>query len=566
MLLTRRHMITGALSASALGLGGCASLVRPVTVFCPNDPRISDPRSHLTIDVHAHVFNGSDVQVERDMTLVQARHTPVLRYLGAILQDIGWEVAPTGAQEIALLREINRYLSNGCGPGQFESVYAAHRDEQFRVGVAALNRALFTYQSRRRGFRTTRGEMAVANAIKSLPKERYRDFINQRRLLRSKVRSADETAIDAAIAFVLRQFQYRYVNVFDFLSGYAAGSPRKIDLAVCHLIDFDWPLAGGRPTMTSISEQIDVMEQITILTGGRIHCYAPFDPMKQVAYRLGYTSQSPLALVQSAISSQGFIGVKMYPPMGFAPMGNALKNPSLWHKPWLQPELQRPDFGRLLDQVLLELYTWCIQNNVPIIAHTSKSEGPSGDFEALTDPHYWKRVPDKLRVDFGHFGGTEVSTTNMSRALAYCALMGRAGSGAGNFYADAAFLSYAMSNPDDLTNALRILFKTTNTSGPVPLAQRLMYGSDWEMLIIAGDESSNYLRNFEYIFEQLGDDPSLGGSGNLADRFFGINAANYLALGSGRSTRNRLDSFHQSKGVSKPQWAQKVDGLHPLVA
>jgi len=171
-------------------------------------------------------------------------------------------------------------------------VYAAHRDEQFRVGVAALNRALSTYQSRRRGFRTTRGERAVANAIKSLPKERYRDFINQRRLLRSKVRSADETAIDAAIAFVLRQFQYRYVNVFDFLSGYAAGSPRKIDLAVCHLIDFDWPLAGGRPTMTSISEQIDVMEQITILTGGRIHCYAPFDPMKQVAYRLGYTSQS----------------------------------------------------------------------------------------------------------------------------------------------------------------------------------------------------------------------------------------------------------------------------------
>ena len=88
MSLTRRHMITGALSAGALGLGGCASLVRPVTVFCPNDPRISDPRSHLTIDVHAHVFNGSDVQVERDMTLVQARHTPVLRYLGQFCKTL----------------------------------------------------------------------------------------------------------------------------------------------------------------------------------------------------------------------------------------------------------------------------------------------------------------------------------------------------------------------------------------------------------------------------------------------------------------------------------------------
>src|SRR5262245_10911586 len=29
-------------------------------VFCPDDPRISDPRSPLTIDTHCHVFNGTD--------------------------------------------------------------------------------------------------------------------------------------------------------------------------------------------------------------------------------------------------------------------------------------------------------------------------------------------------------------------------------------------------------------------------------------------------------------------------------------------------------------------------
>ena len=56
---------------------------------------------------------------------------------------------------------------------------------------------------------------------------------------------------------------------------------------IAHLVDYDWPIAGGRETATSIPDQILVMEQICALTAGRVHCFAPFDPMKQVAYELG---------------------------------------------------------------------------------------------------------------------------------------------------------------------------------------------------------------------------------------------------------------------------------------
>lgn len=31
--------------------------------LCPTDPSISDPSAPLTIDTHAHFFNGSDLQI-----------------------------------------------------------------------------------------------------------------------------------------------------------------------------------------------------------------------------------------------------------------------------------------------------------------------------------------------------------------------------------------------------------------------------------------------------------------------------------------------------------------------
>jgi hypothetical protein len=92
------------------------------------------------------------------------------------------------------------------------------------------------------------------------------------------------------------------------------------------------------------------------------------------------------------------------------------------------------------------------------------------------------------------------------------------------------------------------------------LKQRLMYGSDWEMLLIEGGASANYLSNFEWIVSNLGD------QGDFAARFFGANATDYLLLRSGGATRKRLDAFYAQRGVRKPQWAQKVDALPALVA
>src|SRR5215813_6632781 len=148
-MLTRRQITGGAFSAAAAALSGCASWVKPLTFFCPDDPRVSNPNTPLTIDVHAHVFNGTDIPVERFITLVHK-----IPALGEVLQEVGWAVVPTGAQEISALRAINQQLSTGCGPDEFRRIYATHRRDQHRLGVQQLQQALKKVERRQSAFLT----------------------------------------------------------------------------------------------------------------------------------------------------------------------------------------------------------------------------------------------------------------------------------------------------------------------------------------------------------------------------------------------------------------------------
>jgi len=307
-----------------------------------------------------------------------------------------------------------------------------------------------------------------------------------------------------------------------------------------------------------LDEQILVMEQVTRLTNGRVHCFAPYDPLKEVAYGLGLSPNSSLKLVQNAVMSHGFVGVKLYPPMGFAPLLNASLGQSFWNVPWLPPRLRRPDMGKRLDNALGELYTWCLINAVPIMAHTSPSNGPSAEFKQLTRAKYWRAVRDQfagIRVDFGHFGDSDMVKNNGWRARHLADLMTPASSAGGgeNLFADSAYLVDLLSRPMTLESVLSSLYRYTANKGDAALSTRFMYGTDWEMVVIEGRESSQYLERFEAIFRRLSSDPS------LSDQFFGTNAANFLGLRTGQQNRTRLDLFYALG--PKPAWMTKVDSL-----
>src|SRR5581483_861629 len=129
--------------------------------------------------------------------------------------------------------------------------------------------------------------------------------------------------------------------------------------------------------------------------------------------------KEPIALLKMAIEDVprgpadvrgGALGVKLYPPMGFRATANAEIEDAKFNSPSLIASHDRgigPHIGSQLDQALNRVYAWCSDKNVPIVAHTNNTFGPSLDYANRADPHFWKRALQsypKLRVNMAHFG------------------------------------------------------------------------------------------------------------------------------------------------------------------
>jgi hypothetical protein len=136
------------------------------------------------------------------------------------------------------------------------------------------------------------------------------------------------------------------------------------------------------------------------------------------------------------------------------------------------------------------------------------------------------------------------------------------------FFADSGYFVEALRQSPALAATLRQLFRRTAGKRSAALAQRLMYGSDWEMIVNEGRETREYLSSFHRMFAEFDRDPTLGAEGILSDRFFGMNAANFLGLRStGRpGTRSRLEKFYRKHGVPTPLWMKKIDRTDPEIA
>ena len=150
-----------------------------------------------------------------------------------------------------------------------------------------------------------------------------------------------------------------------------------------------------------------------------------------------------------------------------------------------------------------------------------------------------------------------------SGAKAFANLMTEASRSRGEyFFADSGYFAEVVDKPDVLGEQLRKLYKLTSHKGNAALAQRLMYGTDWEMILVEGARTEGYLEQFIRIFDDLDRDNSLGSEGQLSDRFFGLNAANYLTLqkvvDERPNNRSRLEKFYSAAKVPKPDWAEKV--------
>jgi predicted TIM-barrel fold metal-dependent hydrolase len=357
---------------------------------------------------------------------------------------------------------------------------------------------------------------------------------------------------------------------------------KRTVLLVPALVDFAKWLDASDPT--SIAEQVDVMARISRRSASperaRVHGFVPFDPLRQAIHdKLGRpTSEAPLATVQNAVEKSGFIGVKLYPPMGFRPSNNVgagddfpcfvrYGKGSPGYAPKCIDAKNTPDGlgkdpGMLIDQALETLFAWCDQRGVPIMAHTNNSNAAGPGYGTRADPKYWEPVMkshQKLRINLAHFGSFSGAFVNdkFHQDLLPMTWEWEIGklieSSNGRIFADLSYFSEALGadRKEQILICMSEFKKAFLTSG-----KALMYGSDWTMI---GKESTFPVpfaaaQYPEIVAEFLA---KTDYKDDLNDIFFG-NAVRFLGLAENigsDSTRTRLQIFYG--GGEKADWLKQ---------
>ncbi|MSQ53468.1 MAG: hypothetical protein EXR28_16480 [Betaproteobacteria bacterium] len=365
-----------------------------------------------------------------------------------------------------------------------------------------------------------------------------------------------------------------------------------IDLFTPALIDFDhWLKDEPR---VPLYQQINLMERICIVTGGRFHAYAPFDPLRQVFAQGARSAITPLDLVKEAVGRQGFIGAKLYPPMGYKPYGNEGEGRMVFEGHVLgrvkddmeivtgiKPGRDRASWLRqALDSVLGDLYDWCVDEEVPIIAHCNDSnfaDSRRADLIHYGEPLQWEAALNankkwsNLKVNLGHFGRLDqhfvaeerlrkvhrraVPEEERARIIAelkeeieikqkeenqFFDVVAR-GNG---LYADLS--NYDHFGERDLREDFtRNLNGWSQDARRAPVIQgKLMFGTDWHM---HEDAAGRYLEDHRTAINP-----------QRYPDYYGANAARFLGLTEGGRNRKRIEAFYIRRKINEPDWLRKI--------
>jgi predicted TIM-barrel fold metal-dependent hydrolase len=336
------------------------------------------------------------------------------------------------------------------------------------------------------------------------------------------------TAIDRVLRWGWMLTQYRTKITHKLLETYPT-----VQLATPATVDLDlWLEGGDADTKTSVRDQVRLYGLMSRFFQGRMHGIVAFDPYRQLTDRDG--NGGTLGTVAHAIEKQAFVAVKLYPPMGFRAVGNT----DLW--PVGDPR-------RDVDVALGELYAYCIQESVPILAHCNSSNGSQPEFDEYASPVYWRNLlgqRPELRVCFGHFGGVDglAADPEDSWAWTIAELMQ---SGA-DVFADCGYHKVALDASDAFkeryfTNLVRLV-----EAFPAS-ADRIVYGSDWQMIMIERHHRRYSERYFSELARYFDEGFAQGVAASNGMRFLGLDGAE-------SATRGRLERFYATHGIPLPQW------------
>ena len=341
-----------------------------------------------------------------------------------------------------------------------------------------------------------------------------------------------------------------------------------VDLFVPLMIDYEYWFANSMDNR--LGDQIDtVFKKVVLPHKGKIHPFVPFDPARELAYRKARISPDgqleidrPMTLVKEAIEKKGFIGVKLYNSLGYRPLGNADPRVSLMRRRIAvrNDKLTYLFDGEEYDEVLCELYDYCVDNEVPITAHCVMNgieayPGASFDFGKA---EFWDEVlrQDRyknLRLNLAHFGWNQAPgqgyAGSESWAKDVCDLIVKYD----NVYADVSHHRVlSAKGRRSFVRGYRQMEKDYPNDID-RIKKRILFGSDWHVLRRMSGYR-DFLDNYQRVFTEAGffADQEMGD-------FRGGNALEFLGLHPGVKNYERLRSFYRANGTIPPAWFGALD-------
>ncbi|MBW2974682.1 amidohydrolase [Candidatus Woesearchaeota archaeon] len=235
-----------------------------------------------------------------------------------------------------------------------------------------------------------------------------------------------------------------------------------IKLSVPLMMDLEYASFQKKPEIP-YRHQIELVSRIALEYPGEIMPFVMVDPRRDRASDMTIT----------ALEEFGFLGVKMYPPLGYHPYHKAFFN---------EPSVNRE---------LKAIYSYCQDNDIPITVHCSSGGAYSNELmrceqvrKEITHPLNWRKVLQDfpgLNLNLAHFGGDFMDIGDKgSWSYEIMKMM----SDFKHVFAD---LSY---HDEALKKGSKEYFKLLNSVIKKPgIRNRVLFGTDWSMTRHTWNES-----------------------------------------------------------------------------
>ena len=373
----------------------------------------------------------------------------------------------------------------------------------------------------------------------------------------------------------LKLFAHPRRDLIAKLAGFYTATNHRCELIAPALVDYNAWLANPDEPDKRLTDQVAVMSAISKLPGKpRVHGFVPFDPVRAIMAPLDFYPGGrsmpmifPLELVKDAIENHGFLGVKLYPPMGFRAWNNGKGDIAFSSvvKAFVSQGFSGPigdhQLGGLIDKELEKLYRYCADQGVPILAHAYNSNQAEECTGWRASPQYWSEVienfstPEKpLRLCLGHFGSFSAHTKfsackDAFGAKAWEIIVGSIiASGKGSHvFADLSYLSEVLDRSPSGQKTLNTMAKQFQSFVATydEAVEHICYGSDWIMLGLESGHERYHLAVGEFLRRDVGLDGA-----KLANVYFN-NALNFLGLRPGDQNRARLEKFYRDNNIEQ---------------